>query len=54
MSVPDVFELFGSVGLSLMLSIHCVEHGEFGVTLSADESGTKAKNIESALDKRIV
>jgi hypothetical protein len=54
MSDPLVFELFGSVGLSLMLSMHCVEHGEFGATWSADESDNRAKNIDSALDRRIV
>jgi hypothetical protein len=37
-----------------MSSIHCVEHGEFGATWSADESGNRAKNIDSALDRRIV
>ena len=37
-----------------MSSIHCVEHGEFGATWSADESGNRANNIDSALDRRIV
>jgi hypothetical protein len=55
MSFPKVFELFGSAALPFTSSIHCVEHGELGVTCSArDNDGNRQMKIDFGFDRCIM